>query len=358
MATKRTVNWVGGRFTQSPEQRRTTSRLSNTAVPAGRFVDRKRSSEDMSSFTAGRFCRRTASSEDMSNAKPRQRRMSNAMMSLASDKVPSRFSGASVPFRSGVYIVHESVAEGHALQLKKAVLLHTQTKQCDVGVAISSDARVPRFDECLERVSNSTCVILLQTKSILMHPWPLLAAYRAAISGTPIVCVMVLGDGYDHGSCEHHLKHLHERLDAGTLELVSSVLSEWQPPRTFDALQTTLFNSVPKLISVIYDPSGTQNETAATVGDILDKQSTMQRQVRRRVESLEDATMLLRRCSHQPGQSPDSSFKQLLEQTSPDSSFKTRLEQTSPESSFRKRQEPISASGGASGGAPLPPVVV
>jgi hypothetical protein len=176
------------------------------------------------------------------------------------------------------------------------------TKQCNLGIGISPMGEVPGFEECLKRVSSSNCVILLQTQTVLMHSWPLLATYCAAIAGAPVVCVTVAESGYDFATCEHHLKHLHERLDPAVLEQLSSVLSELRPARAIDGLQATLFNLIPKLISVVYNPSGTRNELAATMSDILDKLTTMQQQVpgriSGRISSIDDPKWMERRASH------------------------------------------------------------
>jgi hypothetical protein len=123
--------------------------------------------------------------------------------------------------------------------------------------------------KCLECLASSTYVILLQTASVLMHPWPLLATYRASLAEVPLVCVAVAESGYDFGFVEHHLERLNERLGAAALEQMSMVLSEWTPPKTVSALQSKLFNVIPQIISVEYHPSGTRNELAATITPTL-----------------------------------------------------------------------------------------
>jgi transcriptional regulator of heat shock response len=88
----------------------------------------------------------------------------------------------------------------------------------------------------------------------------------------PIACVVVDGSGYDFGSVKQHLEQLSERLDAASLEQLTTVLSQLSPPRSVSELQTTLAALIPHIISVGNNPEGSDHELAATIHDIRDKQ--------------------------------------------------------------------------------------
>jgi len=252
IATNRRVKWVGGRISRAPNsERMATSRLGRRRNP--------------------------------------KKRGSNRFSILSS--APSK--------QGSAYILHEPDALAHAHRLQDGILLHTQQKWCYAGTVAAAD-----MDESLERVVSSSYVILLQTHSVLKHAWPLLAVYQAALADVPIVCVLVAGGGYDFSTVEHHLKHLNKKIDADSLEQMSSVLSEWSPPRDVGDLRTRLFNLIPPLISVVYDPSGTPNQFAATIRDIHDKQDLMQLRHRRRSTSTDHEDKLRRRGSHLVGLGP------------------------------------------------------
>jgi hypothetical protein len=108
-------------------------------------------------------------------------------------------------------------------------------------------------------VSSSPFVLLLQTRCVLSQPWALLTAYCAALTRTPITCVLVNNSGYDFGDATKHLEHLSERLEAASLEQLTNVLSQLSPPRTVTDLQEMLTSRIPHIISV--DPAGSDNES-------------------------------------------------------------------------------------------------
>jgi hypothetical protein len=180
----------------------------------------------------------------------------------------------------GTYIICEYDAEPHAERLQEEMTL-TFAQPCYVE-APSSPEEMEMF---LERVAKSSCVVLLQTRSVLMQPWALLAVFRATLSSVPVVCVVVTESGYEFAEAKVHLEHLSDRLGAPALEEVAGELSRWTPPRDIRALQSKLANLIPQVISVAYKPNGTRNELLATIRDVQDKQNLLQ--VRRRSISAE-----------------------------------------------------------------------
>jgi hypothetical protein len=181
----------------------------------------------------------------------------------------------------GTYLIHEPDAEPHAVRLQEG-MARTCSEPCHLEVPSSPD----ETEKCLERVAQCASVLLLQTRSVLTQPWALLAVYRAALANVSVVCVVVDEGGYDFGGAKLHLEHLSERLDAPALEQISHELSQWDPPTDVEALQSKLASLVPQIISVAYNPKGTDHALMATIRDVEDKQRLLQ--VRKRNFSAED----------------------------------------------------------------------
>jgi hypothetical protein len=260
--TKRTLKWSGGRVMQG----------------GARLI----SAESASSRSMGK-----------TSTKGSTPRWSSRIPAITSKRTPGQ----------SVYIIHEPDAHAHALRLRDAILLQTDKKdkkQCYTDIATSTEG----MEVCLKRVASSGYVILLQTSAVLKHPWPLLAAYHADLASVPLVCVSVSAGGYEFGAVEHHLMHLSEQIDPAALEQMASVLSGWTPPRTVAELQSKLYKLIPHIISVVYNPYGSDNEFAATIRDIHDKQSLLQVRFRRRSTSSDADTFLqeAQRLSKEKGQ--------------------------------------------------------
>jgi len=171
----------------------------------------------------------------------------------------------------GTYIIYEPEAESHALRLQEG-LARTCGELCHLKMPSSPQ----EMEKCLGCVALSSSVLLLQTRSVLETPWALLAVFHATLARVPVMCVVVDESGYDFGGAKLHLQHLCERLSAPALEQMSSELSRWGPPQNIQALQSKLANTIPQIISVIYNPNGTHHELMATIRDVEDKQSLLQ----------------------------------------------------------------------------------
>ena len=91
-----------------------------------------------------------------------------------------------------------------------------------------------------------------------------------------MVCVLVSRSGYDFDLAQKGLEELSTRLDAATLAQMRTALSSWTPPKSLEALQSRLASTIPAIISVCYDPEGTNNALAATARDIRDKVRLLQ----------------------------------------------------------------------------------
>jgi len=183
----------------------------------------------------------------------------------------ARFSGRSASDVPGTYIIHEPAAEAHAVRLQEG-MADTYVQSCNIEIPNSRE----EMEKCLSRVAQSTCVVLLQTRSVLQQPWALLAVFHATLANVPVVCVVVTESGYDFRDAKLHLEHLREHLDAPVLEQISGELSRWEPPKDAEELQSTLARLIPQIISVSYHADGSRNELIATIRDVEDKQSLLQ----------------------------------------------------------------------------------
>lgn len=189
------------------------------------------------------------------------------------------------PAANEVYVIYEPDASEHALRLQ-AAMDATLKQACNVSVpdelvSIRSNvevraSRVTRasiedLGEHLEGVAGSKYLLLVQTAGVLAQPWTLLALYYAHIHSIPIVCVVVQGSDYDFVAAKAHLEHLRKHLDEASFAAMNTVLGRLEPPAHMRALQSTLAALIPSLISVVYNPRGSDHELAATVRDVRDK---------------------------------------------------------------------------------------
>jgi hypothetical protein len=264
-ATTRKVKWVGGKLSQVSKTRRRSSGGSSSMDASARKALRGHIGGALGGLGG----------------------LGGALTRFSSSSMSSSSSSRRIKLES-IFIIMEPAAEAHALAMYG--LLSAQKKRC----ATANPTSTEEMELCLERISSATYVILLQTRSVLVHPWPLLATYYANLARVPRVCVVVTESGYDCSTVEGHLTHLKERLDAAALEQMSRVLSAWSPPRTVASLQTKLYNFIPRLTSVVYNPSGTNNESDATVRDIQDSSVI---QIRAVSSSAREVETFVRRCS-------------------------------------------------------------
>jgi len=200
-----------------------------------------------------------------------------------------------------VSILHHPAAEVHA-QLLQDAMEGTLRERCDR----TAPGTPEQMDSFLQQVARSKLVLLLQTAHVLEQPWVLLSLYRAAICNVPMVCVVVVGSGYEFAEAKGHLTNLEEVLSESARQEVSGALVRLSDlsGETHDigTLSTKLAALVPSLISVVLNPDGSENELSATARDIRDKERA-----------------LVARLSQEAG-SPDSRASSVLERRSSSSS--------------------------------------
>ena len=136
--------------------------------------------------------------------------------------------------------------------------------QCDVVIG-SND-----IDTWRGEVDSATRgVVLLQTQSVLRDPVRLLQLFEAVRQRHPLVCVNVVGGGYDFAKVKPLLLSLSNELHPGEMatlraELVAHGIGVGQ-------LGSSLSDAISHTISVFFNPAASDVVMDAAIKDILDK---------------------------------------------------------------------------------------
>eukprot|EP00964_Phaeocystis_antarctica_P012895 scaffold7059_cov64-Phaeocystis_antarctica.AAC.3 len=136
--------------------------------------------------------------------------------------------------------------------------------QCDVVIG-SNDVGTWRG----EVDSATRGVVLLQTRSVLRDPVRLLQLFEAVRQRHPLVCVNVVGGGYDFAQVKPLLASLSNELHPGELATLRTELVAHS--NSVGQLGSTLSDAVPNAISVFFDPAASDVVMEAAIKDILDK---------------------------------------------------------------------------------------
>ena len=115
-------------------------------------------------------------------------------------------------------------------------------------------------------------LLLLQSTTVLTRPYCLLELLTAIDHGVPIVGVSVVGRhasaGFDHGAAETFLANLDARLDGRA----TALLAQNGVTDLVDAAYK-LSSTLPKVISIPFDPSASRNVLRGTITDIAEAMS-------------------------------------------------------------------------------------
>jgi len=126
--------------------------------------------------------------------------------------------------------------------------------------------------ELLEHVKQSEVLLLLQSTTVLTRPYCLLELLTAIDNGVPIVGVSVVGRhasaGFDHAAAETFLANLDARLDGRA----TALLAQNGVTDLVDAAYK-LSSTLPKVISIPFDPSASRNVLRGTITDIAEAMS-------------------------------------------------------------------------------------
>ena len=112
-------------------------------------------------------------------------------------------------------------------------------------------------------------VVLLQTQSVLRDPVRLLQLFEAVQQRHPLVCVNVVGGGYDFAKVKPLLLSLSNELPPGEMATLRTELMAHG--NGVGQLGTTISDAVPNVISVFFNPAVSDVMMEAAIKDILDK---------------------------------------------------------------------------------------
>lgn len=116
-------------------------------------------------------------------------------------------------------------------------------------------------------VTDSDCLLLLQTKNVLTRPYCLLELYQAIEHDVPIIGVCIRGANmYDFGDAYNFLTHLDTQLEERNPG-ASALLKEHGVDMVDAAYK--LSNRVPKVISVEFNTHASRNVLDASLDDII-----------------------------------------------------------------------------------------
>ena len=98
----------------------------------------------------------------------------------------------------------------------------------------------------------------------LQRPWVLIELFTALRAGIPVVPVLVEGSGYNFDCMQAFLADLPASLEeksSGALAELQRQLDAMAIPATVHELQQTIASTLPYIISIRFDPTGTENPT-------------------------------------------------------------------------------------------------
>eukprot|EP00964_Phaeocystis_antarctica_P071402 scaffold43563_cov69-Phaeocystis_antarctica.AAC.4 len=112
-------------------------------------------------------------------------------------------------------------------------------------------------------------VMLLQTRSVLRDPMRLLQLFEATRKRHPLVCVNVVGGGYDFAKVKPLLLSLSNELHPGEMATLRAELLA--QGNGVGQLGSTLSDAICHTISVFFNPAASDVVMEAAIKDILDK---------------------------------------------------------------------------------------
>ena len=155
---------------------------------------------------------------------------------------------------------------------RKEVSSHLRLLQQEFGkglrceVIIGTD-QVDTWRSEVERATRG--VILLQTQSVLRDPVRLLQLFEATRRRHPLVCVNMVGGGYDFAAVKPLLRSLATELPQAQMATLRTELQE--SGQGVGQLSNSLGRAVPNAISVFFNPVAGAVMVDAAIKDVLDK---------------------------------------------------------------------------------------
>ena len=112
-------------------------------------------------------------------------------------------------------------------------------------------------------------VVLLQTQSVLRNAVRLLQLFEAVRQQHTLVCVNVVGSGYDFAKVKPLLLSLSNELPQGEMATLREELTSHG--NGVGQLRSSISDAVSNVISVYFDPAAGNVVMEAAIRDILDK---------------------------------------------------------------------------------------
>ena len=118
-----------------------------------------------------------------------------------------------------------------------------------------------------QHVIDSDVLVLLQSSEVLLRPWCIFEIVTAIDAGIPIVSIVVASKGYDFvemGNLMLHLDTLLEERNPGAPKLLTETGIDLK------AAAWKLSSTIPNVISIGFNSSGSQNSIMASLMDLID----------------------------------------------------------------------------------------
>ena len=211
--------------------------------------------------------------------RPSQDLISLSSRSLLSDKgADSHRSDESEP-KPAAYVAFVSHVKAEAAM--EARFLKTELESMFGRCVFLDSDDLRDLSRLVDHVTESSCIIVVQTESVLTRPFCLLELSAAVREGVPIIGVTIEGraNRYSFEESNDFLMHLDTELDLRTPG-ASETLAKFGIEDLRD-LAYRLSSTVPLIISVSLNVGGSSNMLKAAVADLADamKEATMPQRV-------------------------------------------------------------------------------
>lgn len=146
---------------------------------------------------------------------------------------------------------YRAEAGGHARLLK--TVLEAELGQGSVFLDASDATDLSKI---LASLATSEALVLCLTKRVLERPWVLVELHEAIVRKKPILCVHVVGGGYEFATATRYLANLEMELGRSDSDALANLRTLLKPSNvTVSELQALLAATIPSLIALPFDPT-------------------------------------------------------------------------------------------------------
>ena len=211
--------------------------------------------------------------------RPSQDLISLSSRSLLSDKGADSHRSDESEQKTAVYVAFVSHVKAEAAM--EARFLKTELESMFGRCVFLDSDDLRDLSRLVDHVNESSCIIVVQTESVLTRPFCLLELSAAVREGVPIIGVTIEGraNRYSFEESNDFLMHLDTELDLRNPG-ASETLAKFGIEDLRD-LAYRLSSTVPLIISVSLNVGGSSNMLKAAVADLADamKEATMPQRV-------------------------------------------------------------------------------